>query len=609
MGLLQAAYRTYERQAELAGIPIEGQEPLTPLSHAILNAHIEITLTTDGAFLEASAVPKAEAKTIVPVTEESAGRTTREAAHPLSDQLQYLSAFGGSKYDAYVQQLQAWAQSPYAHPKVQAVLRYVRNGGILTDLQHAGVLTLDADGKPEKGRIEGIEFEKCLVRWRILPPPPNGSSACWEDPTLFQAYASFYQSQLAQGEQALCVLAGMQDVPVVSHPKGIVAANYGAKLISANDSSGFTYRGRFTEASQAGVVGYTASQKAHSALRWLTANHGVLMGGRTFLCWNPGGKEVPSFDLLGLPSERQNNFVSYQKQLLQTLGGYRQTLTSEDGVVVAALDAATTGRLSVTYYNELNAHAFLDRLQNWYLTCCWDTRYYGVQSPALRRIVECACGTQRNEFFDVDGKVLREQYQRLLRCLVDGQRLPVDFVQTLSAKASRPLSYTAKNRETLLSIACALIRKYRNESMRQSRQQKEEWTLGLDENNHDRSYLFGRLLAIAEHVERITYDAQEGREPNAIRMQALFSQRPNYAWRILEERLEPYYNHLKPGLRQYYRKMTQEITDWLRADDPSLNKKLEDVYLLGYYHQRAALTRKKEENGINPDPNQTTEGI
>lgn len=88
-------------------------------------------------------------------------------------------------------------------------------------------------------------------------------------------------------------------------------------------------------------------------------------------------------------------------------------------MVVAALDAATTGRLSVTYYNQLMASDFLARIERWYETCCWDSRRFGVQAPPLKRIVDCAFGTERTQFFETDGHVLREQIQRLLPCILD----------------------------------------------------------------------------------------------------------------------------------------------------------------------------------------------
>ena len=118
--------------------------------------------------------------------------------------------------------------------------------------------------------------------------------------------------------------------------------------------------------------------------------------------------------------------------------------------------------------------------------------------------------------------------------------------------------------------------------------------MALDQNNCDRSYLFGRLLAIAEAVENSTYTDEDRRETNAVRMQKAFSLRPMTTWRILEEKLTPYYKQLDPGLRQYYRKLIQEIVDKLSASNIDLNQKLDDIYLLGYYHQRAYRREKSD---------------
>lgn len=116
--------------------------------------------------------------------------------------------------------------------------------------------------------------------------------------------------------------------------------------------------------------------------------------------------------------------------------------------------------------------------------------------------------------------------------------------------------------------------------------------MALDKNCSDRSYLFGRLLAIAEAVENSTYTDENRRETNAMRMQKAFALRPMATWRLLEEKLGSYYKQLSPGLRQYYRKLTQEIVDKLPVSDGGLNQKLDDIYLLGYYHQRAYRTEK-----------------
>lgn len=117
----------------------------------------------------------------------------------------------------------------------------------------------------------------------------------------------------------------------------------------------------------------------------------------------------------------------------------------------------------------------------------------------------------------------------------------------------------------------------------------------LDMENKNRSYLFGRLLAIAEKVERDTYNTGEEREPNAMRMQTVFSRRPLYAWRILEEQLNPYYRRLSFSSRQYYKRLIGEIVNALTVSEQTLDRPLEDVYLLGYYSQRQAFYKKNNE--------------
>ena len=296
--------------------------------------------------------------------------------------------------------------------------------------------------------------------------------------------------------------------------------------------------------------------------------------------------------------EEKSDFVSYQNQLKKTLGGYENQLKPEDDVVVAALDAATIGRLSVTYYQELKSSDFLAHIERWYTTCCWDCDFYGIQSPPVRRIVTFAYGTERGDRMDVEDKLLREHAQRVLSCMIDCRPIPKDLVRALVTRAGNPLAYNHRNRESLLTIACALIRKYRNDDACKAdrehhwKENEEEWKLALDTTNDNRSYLFGRWLAVMEQVERNTYDKKEGREPNAIRMQSVFVRRPLYASRIITEQLKPYFEKLHPNTRIRYRRIIEEIVDMLDSKDLELEKSLEDVYLLGYYHQRSALFKK-----------------
>ena len=590
MGLMQAAYRTYENHAHLAGIKEEGKEPLGPISHATQNAQIEITISDEGEFQRAEEIQKDAVKTLIPVTVESANRTsTAIRPHPLSDQLRYLAPFGGDKFDAYLKQLRGWAESEYTNPKLQAVLRYIEGKTIAQDLANAGLIELDGD-LPTDEKIGTIEYSKCLIRWRVIPQPEGVKTACWEDTTLFDSFIHYYMLMNQDAVRDTCLITGEDDMLCETHPKGVISNPNGAKLISSNDSANFTYRGRFTTPRQAVNVGYTTSQKAHNALRWIVANHGVYMGGRTFVCWNPEGHVVPELLFSSFSQSEPTELEAYKKELSETLSGYKKSLRDNDDVVISAFDAATTGRLAVTYYNELKASDFFARVECWYATCYWNRGRWGKQSPSIWDTVNCAFGTLQGDRFKADEKVLREQSQRLLHCIIDRQPVPFDIVRTLTVKASKLQILERKNRELILFLACAFIRKYRND-----KQKEEAWTLSLDLENRDRSYLFGRLLAVLEQVERFTYLNGGARETNAIRMQAVFVQRPKYAWGIIEDKLLPYYSRLHPKRRREYKDLVGEIAEKLAEVDPSeLGKRLEETYLLGYYLQRSAFFRKKE---------------
>ena len=245
---------------------------------------------------------------------------------------------------------------------------------------------------------------------------------------------------------------------------------------------------------------------------------------------------------------------------------------------------------------------FLERIFYWGRTCNWQylkfnekkQPYYAVETPIFRRIVECAFGRENGNFIEASDKVLKEHTQRLLKCMLENQRVPYDIVHALAIRASTPMAYTRGNRERVLSTACALISKFYYEKNKQGQGEKEEMKLDLE--NHDRSYLFGRLLAVCEKVERITYDRGESREPNAIRLQSAFVNHPMQSWKVLDGLLIPYFQKLRPGSREYYKGLIADIvTSFQDEDAVALNQELKETYLLGYYLQRAELNKKKEE--------------
>lgn len=588
MGLLKQAYDTYEYNAHLVGQQAEGKQPLCPLAHIVQNAQITVELDGTGRFITASAIDKDDTKTIIPATEKSASRTSGKVAHPLCDQVCYVSGQDAKLFSAYEKELGAWADSEYSHPMLKTIRSYVQKKSLLSDLAAAKIVELDENGKLKDGKINGIDYEKCLIRWQV------GGRRCWTSQELFDAFKAYYTAAMP-GKRGLCMVSGEEDVIVSTHDKGIIPAINSAKLISANDSQNFTYRGRFKDASDACTVGYTASQKAHKALRWLAENQGISMGGRTFLCWNPQGHPVAQptalLELMGV-DEPSHTPSDYYERIKKTLHGYRYGLPSDEGVVIAAFDAANTGRMALTYYSEMTRSDFHDRLEQWYKTCGWPNGKFGIQTPPLLRTAHLIYGTQRASRVEADARVVKETVQRLFRCMISGEPLPQDMVRRLVLNASEPQRYEENSRYALLHAACAMVRKYRND-----RAKKEEWTMELDETKHDRSYQYGRLIATMELAERATYDASDGkRVPNAIKLESRFFRAPESTAMMLHNAIRPYLNKMEPGLSNYYQKMIGKIMEELSKFPPEeMNLPLKDTYLMGYYLQRNALYTKKTE--------------
>ena len=82
--------------------------------------------------------------------------------------------------------------------------------------------------------------------------------------------------------------------------------------MSGNDSSGFTYRGRFIEPEQPVQIGFDVSQKSHNSLRWLIERQGYRNGDLVYVAWSPKGTELPdpfgsTFSFFGEPEDEESS--------------------------------------------------------------------------------------------------------------------------------------------------------------------------------------------------------------------------------------------------------------------------------------------------------------
>jgi CRISPR-associated protein Csd1 len=628
MSWIQKLYETYEQcsgQNELSNT----ESLLEPICHTSQQAHVEVTIDQKGNFLRASVIPKGQGVTLVPCTEASAGRAgSKPINHPLCDKLQYLAGdflkFGGvvtsgfanepaEPHKIYLSLLSDWVNSSFTHPKIIAIQTYIQKGQLVGDLVREGILPTDeksqflakwSGDKKEAPAIfsimpNGNSPDGAVIRWRVeIPGDPLPET--WKDQDLMNAWIGFYSNQ--KDNRGLCLVTGEILNLAEQHPAKLRHGADKAKFISSNDTSGFTFRGRFIDANQACGVGFEVTQKAHNALRWLIARQAYRSGDQAIVAWAVSGKRVPdpfanSFDLFGIVSEepevKQDHVNScstgqaFGQRLAKKLAGYRIELGSTNEIVVMGLDSATPGRMAITYYRELDGSEFLDRIEAWHKEYAWYQNYSRdikfVGAPAPKDIAEAAFGRR------LDEKLRKATVERLLPCIIDGQKIPLDLVESTVRRACNRIGLEYWEWEKYLGITCALFSGYHK---------KRGYQMALEMDRISRDYLYGRLLAIAENIEdRALYVSGEKRDTSAAKLMQRFADHPFSTWKTIELSLNPYKTRLRakrPAFLAAMENQLDEVINLFQTNDFMEDKKLSGEFLLGYHCQRQTLRIKHE---------------
>jgi CRISPR-associated protein Csd1 len=639
MSWVQKLVETYDKsRVNIGYAEQEYQRPLLPICHITTQAHVDIVIDGEGNFRWAQIITdKSDSVTIIPSTEGSGSRSgSKPENHPLCDKLQYVAGdytkYGGvvtsgfskdpeAPYRNFIKALAQWCDSKFTHPKIQAVLKYVEKKTAMEDLVKHQILFVGTDGKlvskedvkrdkNSKDIFSAIDPQhNAFIRWTV-EIAGESESRVWRDKFLWDSWIRYYLSD--REEKSLCYVTGEEQVLTSNHPKYVRREGDGAKLISSNDTNGFTFRGRFITDAQACGMSLESSHKSHYALAWLISRQGYKKSELAIVAWTTSGKPVPQptddpQSLLwgNTPTEEDSNAYTAQElavRLRNRIAGYAKELGKADEVVVIALDSATTGRMAITYYCELTGSEFLKMIDDWHTTCAWIHRYGEVQdtqsgklkrnvpfvgAPAPCDIAEAAYATNNNGKFLMDEKLRKATIVRLLPCIMDGQPIPRDLVESSMRRASYRVGMEAWQWEKTLSIACALFRKFK--------QGKEKYEMSLDETRATRDYLYGRLLAISDILEeRALYKAKEKRATNAARYMQQFCQHPFRTWNQIHSALTPYIVRL--GGASYYKNLMKDVNGLFATEDYISDKPLTGEYLLGYYCQRQKLFEKMKDN-------------
>lgn len=580
---------------------------MLPVSHIFLNCTLQIDLNADCTFASAFVVD--DPKTIVPATIESSirsGSGSYLVPLPIDDKLQYLARdytkwSGDEKYieshKKYLEQFQAYLNflkeypDQYVYRTLQAIYCYVTENDIINDLWTGKIFGENV----AKEKVAGNNLFKSTVRFNIRNPE---NVKRFEDRRFFDAWTQYYhqvlQADTVSGgtDEGIDYITGEENVILTSkHPKGILDNAANAKLISANDTTNFTFKGRFLTADEAVTIGYDSSQKAHAAMKWLLTKQGFKIGDRYYLAWEVNGENTADLSivsqnpLLALAQKKfsetteidtnTNIAENFRKVLID--GANKDDYSLQGSVHLIELESPVNGRFGVVYYQAMSLQQYINKFASWYGKIAIDDRQSFFN---LKQVCYDIYGDR------VDDKRMAATVSQLAHVILGSQIVPWSLLSAIYNRAIRPASFNdEKSWRRVMRTASKLFKAYYDEG---------EIKTMLNDSYHDRSYSFGRLLAIADVIEEGVLQGSEnneGRVTNAKRYMSSFAQRPLDTWKIIYTNLQPYLRKSKYSFKAS--KLIDEIFASLDAEDKHLNDLLNGKFLIGYSQQRNDWYQKK----------------
>lgn len=617
MSWLTELSKVYDNTIEQNVDPIE--KPM-PLYHIANNASLTICLDENGNILTAELVEKNDKSTFMPCTESCSSRSSGADSYPLCDKLEYVCG-EGEKFEKYSNLLKSWCESDFSNPKVKSVYKYISKKTLKDDLKKFKITESDVTD---------------FIRWKVEISGEIETSL-WKDEEVFGSWINFYNSNFFDDycrnnfskkdvekrirKNDLSYVTGELSKIAMYHPAKIRNAGDKAKIISSNDITNYTFRGRFQYDYEACQIDSDTTQKAHNALRWLIAKQGKnFENGLTVVTWKSTGGTVPNLtesseELLGFSFDDEEDEVpekipyhtsrEFAEKINNRLLGYFGDISGNENIMVMMLNETSVGqgRVSILVYREFQKSDMIEALNNWHNRLSWHITYWqsdnpkdkkcktghyvkSIGTPSPKTIAMCAYGEH------VKANQVEKTVQRILPCILDGGKIPVDLeIQCVKSASNLLILDSESKREEVLGTACAVY-KY-NKII----DKKEEYKLALEEERKTRDYLFGRLLAVAQQEENAALRKMgEKRDTNAIRYMQQFSKHPSSTWKLIyQDKLLPYRRHLEPGLLNWFEKIVQDICALFDADDFISDKPLSGEYLLGYQCQLKAFRKDSDD--------------
>ncbi|EMC29745.1 type I-C CRISPR-associated protein Cas8c/Csd1 [Streptococcus mutans] len=644
MDFFTSLLKAYEKAEEIDLVDQQtGNNPvLLPIYHdnkVIKNndKYIEILLDNEGAFYKARKFEIGE-NVIFPVTYESSNRTnTKIAPHPIVDSWYYVmySELRKEKHQKYLENLDNWIIQT-ENNKVENFLKIIKkfvenpesvelvlNSAFGSDCQIQEEF-VDNNGKIQEGSLifgekkQKIALKDIKLSFKILEFDGLRDVSVSNFNEMHHDFINYINNNSTEIGIGICNISGKEDRIIKNHrkPKGVFS---NGKLISQNNK--IAYLGdRFPNENASSdiiKIGYETSEKIHLMIKYLLENnnsHTWLGTSQYLINWfsddlsNDSQLDIvkPEFDDLFEDDEEEKQVFIKPNEENKKIGSSfvrGQKLFSNNATYNIAILNENKGRIALKYFRQLQVSQLLKNLESWQENYSWEAKTkagdYKIKIPIFNEIINVAYGVDRERYLELDNDAFRsDQYQQLVTALIDGNPMPSTIVKKLEANIKQRQKYP-KHWSQVQQVSLAILHK----------QYGREFKPMLDHENTNRSYLFGRLLAIFELMESKKYEIENpnkdkkesNRITNAERYWNAYTSQPAKLMMNLTNKIKPYEEAVRLNAYGIFHKLDKERAEIVQLLSPLMAKKdindpLDYQFIFGYYAEKQFFYTKQEKN-------------
>ncbi|MGI6233373.1 MAG: type I-C CRISPR-associated protein Cas8c/Csd1 [Prevotella sp.] len=579
--ILQALCEYYDRKAALGEMPPYGRE-WKPIPYLVV-------INKDGDFMRLESTYEGEGKDRKPkrfllsLSRGRSGSKSWETANRLWDHYGYVFGFpkkmdfNNAKYvetgklqnQAFRKELQSLSTMNPDDESLQAVIRFY-------DKLSPNLAKLTQDPLYEEAtKKDGTNFAFRMV----TEPEPIGSRPDFN-----------YGDEDSDSPDGLCLVSGRHEaIAILNNAISLRNANAsGAKLVGFQKSSG--YDSYHKEQGMNAPISERANYAYTTALNTLISaksKNKFFFNKDTLVFWAAKDNEFEDlFSAFFTPLPKDNPDSNVERIAAIMKAPLSGSLTDDDDTrFYLLLLSPNNKRIAVKLWEESTVKNMAANIRKYFedldIVRGPEDKEYMPLGNLLRSI-----SLQHKE-----ENLPPQLFSSMMRAILEGLPFPqLLLTQTLGRiRADRVVS---RNRAALLKAYLNRIRNNYNEKI---------ITMSLNPNNDNQAYLCGRLFAIFERIQQLASPGVN----SSIRDQYFdsFSCTPN----IVLPRLTALSNHhlqkLNHGSQVYYERLKGEVIDRLSADGLPAHFSLDDQsrFMIGYYQQRQALFKKKDDQTTEAD--------